>query len=133
MLCFSYPGHFKDTHFFNRLKNNHDNTIMLDDNAIMWDDNAIMWANKVYDEIIVKPVLNCHSQTDGKMVNKTNYRLMQVRCIAECSKGSILQFFRPSLSYHLSLRSLFCLFLKGRLGQVLLYSLWLMYYATFQE
>ena len=33
---------------------------------------------------------------------------------------SILQYFRPSLSYHLSLRPLFCLFLSGRLGQVLL-------------
>ena len=38
---------------------------------------------------------------------------MQVKSIAECSKGSILQYFRPSLSYHLSLRSLFCLFLSG--------------------
>ena len=35
---------------------------------------------------------------------------MQVISIAECSKGSILQYFWPSLSYHLSLRSLFCLF-----------------------
>ena len=47
---------------------------------------------------------------------------MQVKSIAECSKGSILQYFRPSLSYHLSLRSLFCLFLSGRLRQVLLYN-----------
>ena len=31
------------------------------------------------------------------------------------SKGSILQYFRPSLSYDLSLRSVFCLFLSGRL------------------
>ena len=38
--------------------------------------------------------------------------------IAECSKGSILQYFRPSLSYHLSLRSLLCLFLSGRFTQV---------------
>ena len=37
------------------------------------------------------------------------------------SKGSILQYFRLSLSYHLSLRSLFCLFLSGRFTQVLLY------------
>ena len=36
-------------------------------------------------------------------------------------KGSILQYFRPSLSYHLSLRSLFCLFFSGRFTQVLLY------------
>ena len=33
---------------------------------------------------------------------------------------SILQYFRPSLSYHLSLRPLFCLFLSGGLRQVLL-------------
>ena len=46
---------------------------------------------------------------------------MQVKSIAECSKGSILQYFWPSLSYHLSLRSLFCLFLSGRFTQVLLY------------
>ena len=37
------------------------------------------------------------------------------------TKGSILQYFRPSLRYHLSLRSLFCLFLSGRFTQVLLY------------
>ena len=51
------------------------------------------------------------------MVFKTNYHLMQVRSIAEC----ILQYFRPSLSYHLSYRSLFCLFLSGHFTQVLLY------------
>ena len=46
---------------------------------------------------------------------------MQDKSIAECSKKSILLYFRPSLSYHLSLRPLFCLFLSGRLGQVFLY------------
>ena len=34
---------------------------------------------------------------------------------------SILQYFRPSLSYHLSLRPLFCLFLNGSFRQDLLY------------
>ena len=34
---------------------------------------------------------------------------------------SILQCFRPSLSYHLSLRPVFCLYLSGSLRQVLLY------------
>ena len=48
-----------------------------------------------------------------KMVFKTNYRLMQVKRIVECSKGTILQYFRPSLGYYLSLRSLFCLFFHG--------------------
>ena len=55
-----------------------------------------------------------------KMGFKTDYRLMQVKSIAEYSKGSILQYFRPSLSYHLLLRPLFYLFLSGRLRQVLL-------------
>ena len=58
----------------------------------------------------VKSVLNGHSQKDRKSVFKINYCLMQVKSIAECSKGSILQYFRPLFSYHLSLRSLFCLF-----------------------
>ena len=54
------------------------------------------------------------------MVSKIDYGLIQVISIAECSKGSILQYFRPSLSYHLSLRPLFCLFLSGHFTQVLL-------------
>ena len=44
-------------------------------------------------------------QKDQNLVFKTDYHLMQVKSIAECSKGSILQYFRPSLSYHSSLRS----------------------------
>ena len=51
---------------------------------------------------------NCHSLKDHKLVFNTTYRLMQVKSVAEC----ILQCFRPSLSYHVSLSSLFCLFLK---------------------
>ena len=46
---------------------------------------------------------------------------MQVKSIVECSKESILQYFWPSLSYHLSLGSLLCLFLSGLFTQVLLY------------
>ena len=43
---------------------------------------------------------------------------MQVKSIAECS--SILQYFLPSLSYQLSLKPLFYLFLSGCFTQVLL-------------
>ena len=71
----------------------------------------------------VKPALSGHSIRRQKLVFKTHNRLMQVKSIAECSKGSILQYFRTSLSYHLSLRPLFCLFLCDRLRQVLLYVL----------
>ena len=44
---------------------------------------------------------------DQKLVFNSNYRLMQVKSIAECSKGSILQSFRTSLSYYLLLRSFY--------------------------
>ena len=71
----------------------------------------------------MRVVLNGHFQKDQNLVSKTNYRLMQVKSIAESSKGSILQYFRPALSYYLSLRSLFCLFLSGRLRQNLLYAI----------
>ena len=70
----------------------------------------------------VKPVLSGHSKRRPKLVFKTGYRLMQVQSIAECPKPwNILQYFRPSLSYHMSLISLFCLFLSDRLRQILLY------------
>ena len=69
----------------------------------------------------VKPVSSGHSKSRPKLVFKTDYRLMQVKRFAECSKGSILQYFPPSLSYHLPLRPLFCLFLSGCLRQVFLY------------
>ena len=67
----------------------------------------------------VKPVLSGHSKRRPKIDFKTDYSLMKVENIAECSEG---QNFRYSLSYHLSLRSLFCLFLSGHLRQVLLYA-----------
>ena len=70
----------------------------------------------------VKPVLSGHSKRRPKLFFKTDYCLMQVKSIAECSKWSILQYFRPSLRYHFPLRPLFCLFLSGGLRQVLLYS-----------
>ena len=46
---------------------------------------------------------------------------MQAKSIAECSEVSILHYFRPSLSYRLSLRSLFCLLLSDCFTQILLY------------
>ena len=64
-------------------------------------DLNILIAILLYQET-VKPVQTSHSPKDQKLVLKTNYCLMQVKSIAECSKGSILQYFRPSFSYHLS-------------------------------
>ena len=44
--------------------------------------------------LTVKPVLSSHSKRRPKIGFKTDYRLMQVKSIAEC----ILQYVRPSLS-----------------------------------
>ena len=85
---------------------------------------VISWHQSDYIDMkphTVRPVLSGHSKKHQKLVFNTNYCLMQVKSIAECSKGSILQYFRPSLCYYLSLRSLFCPFLSGRLIQVSLY------------
>ena len=43
-------------------------------------------------DYIVKPVLSGHSQKDQKWFSRPNIVLMQVKSIAECSKGSILQY-----------------------------------------
>ena len=59
----------------------------------------------------------------NKVVLKTNYCLIQVKSIAECSKGSILQYFHPSLSYHLlSLNAgqKYCRMLQGEHSAILL-------------
>ena len=52
----------------------------------------------------VKVVLRGHSKRRPKKVYKADYRLMQVKSIAECSKGSVLQYFRTSSSYHLVIK-----------------------------
>ena len=69
----------------------------------------------------VKPVLSGHSKRRLKLVFKPDYRLMLVKSIAECSQESILHTLNPHLSNRLSLRPVFCLFLCGRIRQVLLY------------
>ena len=50
---------------------------------------------------------------DKKKVFKIVYRLRQAKhIITECSKRSLLQYVRPSLSYHLYVSLLFCLFFE---------------------
>ena len=41
----------------------------------------------------VKPVLSGHSKIDKKLTSKTDYRLMQVKSIAECSKRAFCNSF----------------------------------------
>ena len=57
---------------------------------------------KIYSKTCVKGPLS----KGPKKIFKTDYCLMQVKSLTECSKGSILQYFRPSLSYQFSLRPL---------------------------
>ena len=59
----------------------------------------------------VKPVLSGHSKRRPKLVFKTDYRLMQVKKYCRMLQENILlQYFRPSFSYHLSLKPLFVYF-----------------------
>ena len=52
---------------------------------------SIFAENRILPTYTVKPVLSSHSKVDQKLVFKTDYLLMQIKSIAECSKGSILQ------------------------------------------
>ena len=67
------------------------------------------------------PVLSCHSKWTPKIGFHYRLSLNAGQKYCRYSKGSILQYFWPSLSYHFPLRPLFCLFLSGHLRQVLLY------------
>ena len=71
----------------------------------------------------VKPVLSGHLKQRPKIGFQDPLLLNTVQKYCRMLQESILQYFRPSLSYHLSLRPLFCLFLGDRLRQVLLYLL----------
>ena len=68
----------------------------------------------------VKPVFSGHSRSTPKI--GFQYRLSLNAGQKYCRMlRSILQYFRPSLSYHFPLRSLFCPILSVCLRQVLLY------------
>ena len=70
------------------------------------------WLQNCKDRFLVDYSKTCLKQLSGHskedqtlvyMVFKTDFRLMKVKSIAECSK-SILQYFRPSFSYHLPVK-----------------------------
>ena len=68
-----------------------------------------------------KTCLNRPLKKKTKIVFQDRISLNAGQKYCRMLKESILQYFRPSLSYHLFLRPLFCLFLSGCLRQVLLY------------
>ena len=70
-----------------------------------------------------KTCLKGHSENDQKLVfNLNQLSLNEGQKYCRMLQGEHLQYFRPSLRYNLSLRSLFCLFLISCLRQVLLYA-----------
>ena len=69
----------------------------------------------------VKPVLSSHSKRRLNLFLRPIIARCRSKVLQNAPSGSILQYLRSSLSHHSSLRSFFCLFLSGRLRQVLLY------------
>ena len=61
-----------------------------------------------------KPVLSGHSKRRLNIVFSDRFSLNAGEKYCRMFQESILQYLRPSLSYHLSLRPLFCLLLSGR-------------------
>ena len=53
----------------------------------------LLFSNTVTPILLQKPILSAHSKIDNTKVLKTDGSLMQVESFAECSKGSILQYF----------------------------------------
>ena len=72
--------------------------------------------------ITVKPVISSHSKRRPKGGFQDQLWLNAGQKYCRMLQERILQYIRPSLTYHLSLRPLFCLFLSGRLKQTLLYN-----------
>ena len=76
--------------------------------------------NQVCNCLYSKTVLSCHSKRGPKNVFQDRLSLKCRSKVLQNALWSILQYFRPSLSYHLSYGPLFCLFLSCRLRKVLL-------------
>ena len=69
--------------------------------------------NMLYFVYTVKPVLSDHSKRRPEIDFQDQLSLNAGQKYCRMLQESILQYFQPSLSYHLPLRSLFCLFLSG--------------------
>ena len=78
---------------------------------------VILWTK--YSKTCVKPPLSKRRKIGFQDQLSLNAGQKYCRML-QGNPWSILQYFRPSLSYHLSLRSLFCLFLSGRFTQLCL-------------
>ena len=70
----------------------------------------------------VKPVLSVNSKGRTKIGFQDRLSVNAGQKYCRMLQESILQYFLPSISCHLSVRPLFCLFSSGCLRQVLLYT-----------
>ena len=68
--------------------------------------DEVCW--KRYSKTCLKQLLKKNTEIVFLMAD---YRLMQVKSIAECSNWSILQYFSPTLSYHLNVIKFLVLFI----------------------
>ena len=76
----------------------------------------IIWVPKFYLGLINEYSKTCVKRPisrRSKIVFQDQLSLNAGQKYCRMLQGTILQYFRPSLSYHLSLKSLFCLFLSG--------------------
>ena len=69
----------------------------------------------------VKLVLNGHSQKDHNWFSRHIIALCRSKVLQNAPKGAFCNIFQPTLRYHLSLKSLFCLLTSGCFTQVLLH------------
>ena len=74
----------------------------------------VIWNEKEYSKTCVKWSISKRPQIGVQ-------EQLSLNTCQKCCRMRNLQYFLPSLSYHLSFRSLFCLFLSGRFTKVLLY------------
>ena len=94
-------------------------TKVLKENVISWSFSYNSFVKlSLYNSLTVKFVLSDHSKRRPNIGFQDQLSLNAGQKYCRILQESILQYFRPSLSYHLSLRPLFCLYLSGPLRQV---------------
>ena len=81
------------SYFLKILLKAHSHAHLFPKNGIKFAKKLIAFCSYYIKYDTVKPVLSGHLNRTPKLVSNTNYCLIQVKSIAECSKGSILQYF----------------------------------------
>ena len=72
---------------------------------------------KIYNKNTVKPVVSGHKKEDQTLFFADRLSLIECQKYCIMLKESNMQYFRPSISYHLSSRPLFLSIFNGRYGR----------------